>query len=156
MNIKKILNKIFNLRSFIYVLFAISIVYVGLFYFGGFVEGTEGTPIEEPLVTNGILQWAFILLIMTTLPALLSPLINFIRNPKNVTKVLITLGIVGVVIVVAYLLASDEVMNIAQYSGPDNVPATLKRADTMIFLVYILLGGALISILFTEIVRLFK
>ena len=44
---------------------AVSLVLVSIFFFGGFVEGTEGTSVAEPIITETILKWAYILLFVT-------------------------------------------------------------------------------------------
>jgi hypothetical protein len=49
----------------LWALMAISLVLIGIFFFGGFVEGTEGTSLAEPLITETILRWAYILLVIT-------------------------------------------------------------------------------------------
>jgi hypothetical protein len=140
----------------LWVLLALSIVLVGIFYFGNYVQGTEGTPMEEPLITNKILFWAFILLILALVAALVFPLIYIISNPKNAIRPLIILAIIAVFVFIAYSLGSDEILNMPAYNGPDNVGPVLKKADTGLILTYILFIGALGSILYTEIAKLFK
>ena len=49
----------------LWALMCISLILVGIFFFGGFVEGTEGTSSAEPRITELILRWAYILLIIT-------------------------------------------------------------------------------------------
>jgi hypothetical protein len=140
----------------LYLLLLISVVFIGWFFFGGFVAGTEGTNFAEPLVTDKILLWAFILLIIAAAAALIFPLVFMIMNPKNALKTLIILVGIAVLILIAWLMASDQVLNLINYNGPDNVPAVLKRADTEIIVTYILAGIAVILILYTEIAKLFK
>jgi len=41
----------------LYGLLLVSVIFIGWFFFGGFVAGTEGTNFAEPLVTNKILVW---------------------------------------------------------------------------------------------------
>jgi len=140
----------------LWLLLAISLVLVGLFFFGNYVPGTAGTPMEEPLITNKILLWAFILLIIATAVALLFPLAFLAVNPKNAIRPLIILVLIAVFVFISYLLASDEVLYMPAYNGGDNVPAVLKKAGTGLILAYILAIGALASILFTEISKIFK
>ena len=78
----------------LYLLLLISVVFIGWFFFGGFVAGTEGTPSAEPLVTNRILVWAFILLIIAAAASLVFPLIYMIMNPRNMIRTLIVLVII--------------------------------------------------------------
>ena len=140
----------------LYLLLFVSVIFIGWFFFGGFVAGTEGTNFAEPLVTNKILVWAFILLIIASAAALLFPLAYLIMNPKNAIKTLLILAGVAILVLISYLMAGDELMNLVNYNGPDNVPVVLKRADTEIILTYILAILALVLILYTEIAKLFK
>ena len=140
----------------LYLLLFVSVIFIGWFFFGGFVAGTEGTNFAEPLVTNKILVWAFILLIIAAAAALLFPLAYLIMNPKNAIKTLLILAGVAILVLISYLMAGDELMNLVNYNGPDNVPVVLKRADTEIILTYILAILALVLILYTEIAKLFK
>jgi len=137
-------------------LLALSIILVGLFFFGNYVPGTEGTPMEEPLVTNMILRWAFILFFIAAVVALIFPLMYLVLNPKNAIRPLIVLGLVGIFVLIAWFLASDEILHMTAYNGSDNVAAVLKKTGTGLILAYILAVGALASILFTEIAKFFK
>ena len=150
MNIHRIAN------ISLWVLMALSLILVALFFFGNYVSGTEGTPYEEPLITDKILLWAFILLIIGLAVALIFPLGYLIMNPKNAIRPLIILVVVAALVFISYLLASDEVLNMPAYNGPDNVGPVLKKADTGLILTYILAIAALGSILYTEIAKLFK
>ncbi len=140
----------------LWILLALSVVLVGIFYFGNYVPGTEGTPMEEPLITNKILLWAFILMILTLIVALVFPLIYIIMNPKSAIRLVIILAVVAVFVFIAYSLGSDEIMNMPGYNGPDNVGPVLKKADAGLILAFFLLIGALGSILYTEISKIVK
>ena len=48
-----------------WVLMALTLVFAILFYFGGVVEGTEGTRYEEPLITNSFILFTYILVGIT-------------------------------------------------------------------------------------------
>ncbi len=52
----------------------ISLVLVAIFFFGGFREGTEGTSLAEPVITNTILRWSYVLFIIAAFFALVFPL----------------------------------------------------------------------------------
>ena len=150
-------NKIRKIISIIlYVLMGVSIVLVALFYFGKVVPGTEGTNMEEPVITGKILVWAAILVIITAGLALIFPIINLVTNIKSAKKGLFTLLGVAVLIFIAYTLASNEVLSIPGYNGTDNIPGILKLAGTGLFTTYILAGLAVLSILYSEIANYFK
>jgi hypothetical protein len=137
-------------------LMAISLVLVGIFFFGGFVEGTEGTSTAEPVVTEVILRWAYILLIITFAIAVVFQLAFMFTNTKALKSTGIILGIAAVLILISYLLADDTVLNLIQYTGPDNVPGTLKFVGTSIIFTYILGILAIVAIIYSAIANLFK
>ena len=51
-------------KYLLWALMVISLVLVGIFFFGGFIEGTEGTSLAEPVITETILKWAYIIIIV--------------------------------------------------------------------------------------------
>jgi len=141
---------------FLYALMLISVVLVILFYFGKVVPGTEDTNFEEPVITKTILLWAGILVGLTAVLSLVFPLINVVTNPKAAKGTLFTLIGAAILIFIAWILASDAVLDMPHYEGKDNVPKTLKLAGTGLFTTYILAGLAILSILYSEIAKYFK
>jgi hypothetical protein len=148
------ISKISNIL--LYVLMGISVIFAGLLFFGGNVAGTAGTPLKEPLITDEIIVWSMILIILTGAAAIIFPLIYAVLNPRNTVKMLIILGIVGLLVFISYQLASNELLNLVGYTGKDNNPTTLKLSDTGLILTYILAATAFLFILYTEISKLFK
>jgi hypothetical protein len=139
----------------LYVLMAVSAVFVLIFYFGSVVPGTEDTPYKEPVITEAFLTWAYILIGLAVLFALLFPVIRMVTSPKNALKTLI--GVVGMVVLVGimYLLASDEVLVITR-ENPDNVPSTLKWVGAGLNTMYVMFIAAVLAILYSEINKAFK
>jgi len=135
---------------------AISLVLVGIFFFGGFVEGTEGTSIAEPLITETILKWSYVLLIITAVILIGFQLVFMFTNLKALKRVGIILGIAAVFIFVSYQLADDTTLNLIQYTGPDNVPGTLQTVGTALIFTYILGVLAIVAIIYSAIANLFK
>lgn len=140
----------------LWVLMGVSIVLAVLFYFGSLVPGTEGTTMEEPVITGKFLIWAAILAIITAGLALVFPIINLFSSLKSAKRGLFILLGAAVLIFIAYSFASNEVLNMPGYSGSDNIPKTLKIAGTGLFTTYILAVLAVLSILFSEISKYFK
>ena len=143
-------------KYFLWALMAISLVLVAIFFFGGFVEGTEGTSLAEPLITETILRWAYVLLIIAAIMALVFPLIFMAGNLQSAKRLGIVIVIGAVLIFISSRLASDEVLDLIQYTGPDNVPRTLKIVGTFIIFTYILGVAAILSILISSISNLFR
>ncbi len=144
------------LQYLTWILMGVTVVFAVLFYFGKLVPDTVDTRLEEPMITETFLLWAYILFFATAGITVLFSLINFIINPKGAKKSLVALVAAVIVIVVAYLLSDDTVLNMPFYEGRDNVPTTLKLVDTGLFTAYILAGVAILSIVYTAVSRLFK
>ncbi|KPL12034.1 MAG: hypothetical protein AMS23_08035 [Bacteroides sp. SM1_62] len=143
-------------KYFLWALMGISLVLVAIFFFGGFIEGTEGTSSAEPVITETILKWAYVLLGIAALMALVFPLIFIAGNLKSAKRLGIVIVIGAVLIFISNRLASDEVLNLIQYTGPDNVPGTLKTVGTFLIFTYILGIVAILSILLSAIANLFR
>ena len=135
------------------VMFAITLVILGMFMFGGEVpDQLYSTPIH----TGALLNWAYILFIIAIIAAIIVPIVRLFTRPKQAMKSFIGLVALAVVILFAYLLADGTPMQIVGYSGPDNVPSRLIFSDTIIYTMYFLFAGAIIAILATELLRKFR
>ncbi|MCP4314122.1 MAG: hypothetical protein GY790_22955 [Bacteroidetes bacterium] len=114
----------------------------------------------ELLVWNRVsiaLVWAYILIFLTTIAALIFPLLSVLSNPKGLIRLGIVLAGAAVLVVVSYLMASATPLDIIGYQGTGNSdPSTLKMVDTVLFVTYILFGMALVSILYAIVSKAFK
>ena len=148
------LSKIINIL--LWVLMGISILLAVLFYLGKIVPGTEGTNMEEPVITETFLRWAYVMAIGAASVTLIFSVVNMILNPKSIKQTII--GVVGaaVLIVVSYMLASDQILSMPGYEGTGNEPTTLKWAGTALYSTYILAILAILSILYAEVAKFFK
>jgi len=144
------------LQILTWVLMAVTVVYAIIFYFGNVIPETAGTRLEEPTITQSFLVWAYILFFLTAGITVVFSLINFVVNPKGAKKSLVALVAGAVIILIAFLLSDDTVLNMPFYDGKDNVPSTLKFVDTVLFTSYILVGLAFLSIIWSAISRAFK
>lgn len=134
----------------------ITVIFALIFYLGDVKPETAGTRLEEPVITQSFLVWAYILFFLTAGITVIFSIINFIVNPKGGKKTLISLVFGIVVIVIAFLLADDTVLNMPYYDGKDNVPGMLKFADTMLFTSYMLIVVAFLAIVGSAVSRLFR
>jgi len=144
------------IQIILWVLMAVTIVFAALFYFGNMVEGTEGTRLEEPIITQAFLSWAYILFFAAAAVTIIFSVINIIINPKGIKKGIIALVGTVVIIVVAYLMADDTVLNMPYFTGKGNDPTTLKWVDTGMFTAYILVALAFLAIIWSSVSRIFK
>ena len=144
------------LQILTWVLMGITVIFALIFYLGDVKPETAGTRLEEPVITQSFLVWAYILFFLTAGITVIFSIINFIVNPQGGKKTLISLVFGIVVIVIAFLLADDTVLNMPYYDGKDNVPGMLKFADTMLFTSYILVAVAFLAIIGSAVSRLFR
>jgi hypothetical protein len=126
----------------LYVLMAVSAVLAVLFY-------------TESIETSMFLQWSYILLISGVVIAVASPIYGFILAPKNAVKLLIILGLVAVLGFVAYSLAGNnysatklELLKITEQ--------TSRNVGMGIIFTYISFAVALLAILFSSVLKIFK
>jgi hypothetical protein len=109
---------------------------------------------------NSNLIWSYVLLAIGAGIAVLAGLFHMATDMKAAKKGLISLVFLVVVAVVSYLLASDT---IPQFAGVQRfindgtlTPQVAKMVDTGLYATYILIGLAILSILFSSVSRLFK
>jgi hypothetical protein len=109
---------------------------------------------------NSNLIWSYVLLAIGAGIAVLAGLFHMATDMKAAKKGIISLVFLVAVAVVSYLLASDT---IPQFSGVQRfindgtlTPQVAKMVDTGLYATYILIGLAILSILFSSVSRLFK
>jgi len=140
----------------LYVIIGVTVILTVLFFAGGYIAGTKGTNLAEPINTDYMLIWNVILLGIAIILTLVFTLVSILNNPKRALRSLIILGVVAVIIFISYQFSSDKLLNLVNYNGPDNIPSTLKIVDTGLFLTYFFLIIAFGAILYSEISKAFK
>lgn len=139
------------LRIVLIVLLAVSALVTLLFYAGG--EEIAG----QPTYTNIFILWSYVLTGLAVGFAVIFPVIQMISNPKNAKKGLLGIAVLAVLVLVAYAMSSSELLGI---TNPDlakyDVPSTLKYSGTMLNTTYILAGLAILSMIWTEVAKIFK
>jgi hypothetical protein len=136
------INKILNIVTI--VMFVITVVLLGLFYFGGELPNSQYV---TPVYTEQLLWWSYLLFGVAIVAALVFPIARLFTRPKEAMKSFIAL------VLIAYSMSDGTIMNIPGYSGSDNVPGTLKFTDTILITTYFLGIGAIGAIVVTEIIR---
>jgi amino acid permease len=81
-----------------------------------------------------------------------------IAHPKNAKKGLLGIAALAVVVVIAYAFASGEVLGIknVELATKYDVPSTVKYAGMMINSIYILAIIAIVSMVYSEVSKIFK
>ena len=132
----------------LYVLFIISVILAGWFYFGGDVGTTPDT--AYPKATGVFLTWGVILFGIATVLALLFSLVNIISNPKSIKNAIVVIALAGVLLLISYLMASTK--SIPDLTVP-TTESTLKWVGTGLYATYILGAVAFLGIIFSEIYK---
>lgn len=109
---------------------------------------------------NSNIVWAYILMVAGAVIALLSGVFQMVTNFSSSKKGLIALAGFAVVAVISYLLASDA---IPQFFGVEKFIASgalnaqiAKMIDTGLIVTYLLLGIAVLSIIWSSVSQVFK
>ena len=114
----------------------------------------------ERLVFNSTdiaLIWAYILVIITLIIALVFSLIYMFSNTRALIRGLGVLAGAAILVFLAWLFGSDVPLDIVGYEGTDNRdPQVLRMVDTGLISTYFVLGLILLAILYSEIAKYFK
>lgn len=145
------IKKYLNILTIVMVV--ITLVIFGMFLFGGMVPNQL---YDTPVYTGALLTWCYILGIIAVVLAIVFPLITLFTRPKQAVKSFIGLGIIFVLFLIGYALADGTPLEIPGYNGTDNVPSRIIIADTLLYVMYFLLAGAILAILGTGIYRKIK
>jgi uncharacterized membrane protein len=105
----------------------------------------------EAFFINICIPLCYILLAVAVATAIIFPLIQLVKNPKNAMGVL--MGIVGLVVVfgVSYALSDDVHMSKIEISSQG-----AKLAETGIFVFYILIVTAFVGVIYSGVAKFFK
>ncbi len=136
----------------LYILLAIGVVFALLFYFGPLEPMTAGTPNEAPRVTNSMLTYGYILVIIAGVLALAFPLAFMITHPAKAKFVLLGVAAFVLILFIGWLLGSGAPMKGAEEMSAGG----MKLVDGGLKAAYIFLGLTFAGIIFSEISSVFR
>lgn len=145
------LSKYLNILT--YVMLGLTVIFVAMFYLGGEVPNAA---YETPVYTDSLIHWAKALFIITVCLSVLFPVLQIVSDPKGAIKGLAGLAGLGLIILIAYSLSDGTLLSLPGYTGDDNAVGPLKFADTILYTMYVLGVGAIVSIVVTETMRKFR
>ena len=94
---------------------------------------------------------AYVLIGLCAAAAIILPLIQALGNPQSLKKIGISVGALLVVFGICYGISSGDTM------GNESVTEdTARMVAASLTLFYVLIGVALVSIIYTELVKIFK
>ena len=136
----------------LYVILAITLVILGLFFFGGedanrIVADPE---MSQPAYTDPLIYWIYVLMgitvCVTVLAAIFQFVSNFMDSPKEAVKSLIGIIALVVLLIVSWSMGSGEALVLPGYDGTDNVPFWLKLTDMFLYSIYFMMGALILLI----------
>jgi hypothetical protein len=109
---------------------------------------------------NSNLVWTYILMAIGAGIAVLAGIYQMVTDINAAKKGLISFVFLGVVVLVSYLLASDQIpqfLGVQKFINNGTLTAQVaKLVDAGLWATYILLGLAVLSIALSSVTRLFK
>ncbi|MDL2247882.1 hypothetical protein LJC05_04045 [Bacteroides sp. OttesenSCG-928-J23] len=142
----------------LYAIFAVIIVVLCLFYFGGEMATPIVPDMSNPAYTETLLMLIYGLFGITVLATIVAFLFQFGAalkdNPVAALKSLIGVILLIALLVVTWTIGSDEPLVIVGYEGTDNVPFWLKLTDMFLYSIYFLFAATVVAMIFSSIKKM--
>lgn len=135
------------------LLLAVSAVIFVLLFLGGNEDNSADL---IPKFTNTFIIWTYILIFGAILVTGLFEVIGIISHPQKSFRTLLSLGVLVVLVLVAFILADDTPLKLVGYEGTDNVPSMLILSDVFIFTLYLIVSISIILVIYTELSRVLR
>ena len=107
----------------------------------------------ESLINIGIIL-TYVMVAFAALAAIGFGIIKMMQNTNNAKKTLYTVGGLVIAFIIAYVLASDEVLN--SYDKYEITASSSKQVGMGLITFYFLLFGAIAAILYAELSKVFS
>lgn len=150
MNLSKITSWV------LYVLMGVSIVIAILFYVGG----TSETDAPMNPYVNVTLYWGYILALVALAATFILSIVNFAKNaahdPKKAVKSIVPILGLVLVVIISYVLGDGTQLYMPNYKGTDNTYEWLKFADMLFYTMYFLFGVAIVSVIVSSVIKIFR
>lgn len=148
-------------RWTLYAMTAVTIALIALFFLAGNVQPeqqyAELVGRTQPIFTDALLYWIYVLLGITILAVFVFSIFGFINNfrynRRRAINSFVTLAVFAVLLLIAYSMGDGTPLNILGYEGPDNVKGMLKLTDMWLYTIYILMGLTILAMLFSPVIK---
>ena len=146
------------------VMLIITVVVLGMFYFGGETPVDQrvvaDTSMSEPLYTDAIIYWNYVLFILGVVAMVGGALYQFgstlMDSPKEAIKSLAGIALLVIVLVVTWAMGDTEALVMPGYEGTENVPFWLKITDMFLYTIYIEVAAMAVLMIGFGIAKKFK
>jgi hypothetical protein len=105
---------------------------------------------------NGGLILTYLMIAGAALAAIVYPVIFLAKNPAKAKSSLIGVGILLVITLISYILASGEIMQFPGFEKFEMTSASTKRVGMGLILFYFLAFGAVGAVIYAEVGKMFK
>jgi len=105
-------------------------------------------------IVDIMLYGSYLLVIAAALGAIILPLINALDNPKSLLKSALGIVIIGVIYLISWGVSGDEVTS--RYLKFDITSTSSKVIGGVLITTYLLMGIAVLSIVYSEIAKIIK
>lgn len=140
----------------LYAMFAIILIVLGIFFFGGNAQGDAVIPgvdpeMWQPAQTDSLLYLMYALFGLSVAATVVAAVFQFGSalkdSPAKAVKSLLGLVLLVVVLVIAWSIGDGTPLVIRGYDGTDNVSFWLKLTDMFLYSIYILLFVTIVAII---------
>ncbi|WP_296620839.1 hypothetical protein [Marivirga sp.] len=105
-------------------------------------------------IVDIMLYGAYLLVIVAALGAIVLPLISALSNPKSLLKSALGVLVIGVVYLISWGISGDEVT--AKYIKFDITSTSSQVIGGVLITTYLLMGIAVVSIVYSEIAKIIR
>jgi hypothetical protein len=131
------------------VLWFCMLITTGIFVFF-YIETINDPDKFETIGSGFILNWLYIIFILSLSVACIFSFIRFFikwkKNPKSFLQSLIMGGILILLLICTYVVGNGEPLPIAGYEGVENTSFWLKLTDMWLYTLYVLLALTIIAL----------
>lgn len=135
----------------LYAMFAVILIVLGIFYFGGQMATPLVPDMSNPAQTDALLYLMYVLFGVAVAATVVAAVFQFGTalkdNPKGAIKSLLGLILLIAVLVVSWVLGSGDILTIQGYDGTSNVPFWLKLTDMFLYSIYFLFAVTVLAII---------
>jgi len=134
-----------------WVALGISVLLAVIYYVG------IGNEVKVAANVNLLMNWTQILLIVIIVFAfLIGPILSVLTNPKSLVKGLISIGVLGIIILFAFIFAKADVTTVNLLYEIEGLQQKLKFTEVGLISFYIIASLTILAILLSEIKSLLK
>ena len=102
-----------------------------------------------------LIQFSYVLMILTAAISLIAPIFSFVQHPKNTKNLFIILGIIGVIALISYLMAGNGYSALELEKNNITASESVNISFGLIF-TFIIMILTVVSVLFSSVYKFFK